>query len=78
MTSNSPSKKAISTYDLHSFMRKVRTAEAFVEKVANSKQVVLLKSCASALDKTLCKDHEWMRYAIGAGTGLFVANRLHI
>jgi hypothetical protein len=59
-------------------MRKVRTAEAFVEKVANSKQVVLLKSCASVVDRTLCRDHEWMRYAIGAGTGLFVANRLHI
>jgi hypothetical protein len=59
-------------------MRKVRTAEAFVEKVANSKQMVLLESCASVVDKTVCKDHEWMRYAIGAGTGLFVANRLRI
>jgi hypothetical protein len=59
-------------------MGKVRTAEAFVERVANSKQVVLLESCASALDKTLCQGHELRRYEIGAAVGLFVANRLHI
>jgi len=59
-------------------MGKVRTAEAFVEKVANSEPVVLTESLLSAADRTVCKDHEWMRYAIGAGTGLFVANRLRI
>jgi hypothetical protein len=67
-----------STHDLHSLMRKVRTAEAFVEKVANSKQVVLLESFASALDRTLCEDHELRRYGIGAVMSLFVANRLRI
>ena len=59
-------------------MQKVRTAEAFVEKVANSRGVVLTKSCLSALDKAVCQDHELRRYGIGAVMGLFVANRLRI